>query len=89
MHAKELVPQSVHSTSNVSMSFVILLTQTRDKEHAWLTAFTENEETKCHVIVVCGVSIVLDQSYSLLHSIHSVNRSDFHTDILFSHVLRP
>ena len=43
MHTKELVPHSVHSTSNVYMSIVVLLTQTRDKEHAWLTVFTEIE----------------------------------------------
>ena len=43
MHTKELVPHSVHSTSNVYVSIVVLLTQTRDKEHAWLTAFTESE----------------------------------------------
>ena len=90
-HHKKFCP--IPGAFTVKCSYVFCLFIDTDKqetkEHAWLTAFTENEETKCHVIVVCGVSIVLDQSYSLLHSIHSVNRSDFHTDILFSHVLRP
>ena len=43
MHTKELVPHSVHSTSNVYMSIVVLLTQTRDKGQAWLTVFTKSE----------------------------------------------
>ena len=90
-HHKKFCP--IPGAVTVICSYVFCLFIDTDKketkEHTWLTVFTESEATKFHVIVVCGISIVLDQSYSLLHSIHSVNTSDFHADILLSHVLRP
>lgn len=40
---EELVPISVDSPSDAALCFVFLLTQTREKEHTWVTTFAESE----------------------------------------------